>query len=129
MREKNRDELNREVDRIRHGLAYILEVKEPSPKPPDLTAAELAAAVRFVARETPHLALALVFSIVTNPEAVTALGAAGSMIEPEHLAELADLDEALRIAVESSRPACRRRSAASARLFEPDKPTERDRPT
>jgi len=81
---------------------------------PDLTTAELAASVRFVAREAPHLALALVWSIVTNPEAVDALRDAGPMVEPEHLAELTELDDALRIAVEASGPARQRRSAAAA---------------
>lgn len=85
-----------------------------TPPPPDLTAAELAAAVRFVARQTPHLALALVWSIVTNPQAVRTLREASQMVEPEHVAELAELDEVLRIAVESSGPARLRRSVAAS---------------
>lgn len=81
-------------------------------KPSGLTAEELAAAVRFVAREAPHLELALVWSIVTNPEAVEALRDAGSMVKPEQLVELVELDEALRVAVEASGPARLRRSGA-----------------
>lgn len=78
----------------------------------DLTTAELAASVRFIARGAPHLNLALVWSIVTNSKAVELLSEAGSMVEPGHLAELTQLDEVLRLVVESSGPARQRRSMA-----------------
>lgn len=74
-------------------------------RPAALRADELAATVRFVAREAPHLALSLVWSIVTNPDAVLELREAGHMVEPEHLIELARLDPALQAVVQSSDPA------------------------
>lgn len=76
-------------------------------RPATLTAEELAATVRFVARETPHLALALVWSIVTNPDAVRVFQDAGHLVDPAHLVELARLDPALQALVQSSDPAVR----------------------
>lgn len=73
--------------------------------PANLTADELAATVRFVAREAPHLALALVWSIVTNLNAVRELQEASRLVEPTHLVELARLDPALQAVVQSSDPA------------------------
>lgn len=81
----------------------------PADLAPALTAAELAAAVRFVAKEAPHLALALVWSIVTNPDGVAVLRDAVHLVEPAQLSELAALDPALDAAVQSSGPARLRR--------------------
>ena len=70
------------------------------------TAVELAATSRYVATTAPHLNLALVWAIVTNPEAVDALRDGGTLlVEPAHLLELAALDPALEAVVETSGPA------------------------
>lgn len=66
---------------------------------------ELAAMLRFVAEENPHLTLALVWAIVTNPDAVVQLRAAERLVLSRHLVELTNLDPALRAAVEASGPA------------------------
>lgn len=76
-------------------------------RPATLTADELATTIRFVAKEAPHLALAFVWSIVTNPNAVRELQDAGHLVDPAHLVVLARLDPALQAVVQSSEPAVR----------------------
>jgi len=70
------------------------------------------ASVRYVAREKPHLILALMWAIVTNQDAVEALrDNAGRQVEPEQLAELSGLDPLLGLVVRASGPAQLRLSA------------------
>lgn len=83
--------------------------------PPALNVPEIEAMVRFVAREAPHLMIALVWLIVTNKDAVAVLREAHHLGDPSHLAELSTADEIFQAAVQLSEPARRRVPPGQAR--------------